>query len=98
MSDYPYINGFILSQVDIEIYQSISHMDISFQKYPHLHRWYNHIKTFNSQEISALYSKKSELLSKRILRVPSKRVEDFQVEKRDHLLFETLDIYLSFAF
>ncbi|KAK2580346.1 hypothetical protein KPH14_001243 [Odynerus spinipes] len=62
LEDYPYLDGYTPSQADAKIYKILSSLDIQFSNYPHLHRWYRHIKTFTESERSAFRTEQNVML------------------------------------
>ncbi|XP_066593698.1 valine--tRNA ligase-like isoform X1 [Prorops nasuta] len=64
LAEYSYIDGHIPSQADVKVYKALNFLKVDYSKYPHLHRWYKHLKTFNGKEKSAFRLEKDDVLAR----------------------------------
>ncbi|KOC62310.1 Valine--tRNA ligase [Habropoda laboriosa] len=62
LGDYPYLDGYNPSQIDVKVYQTFVRLNTNFMNYPHLHRWYKHVASYNEQEQSVFRSEKGKIL------------------------------------
>ncbi|CAK9815121.1 Valine--tRNA ligase [Anthophora plagiata] len=62
LEDYPYLDGYSPSQIDVKIYQTFVKLNTNFMNYPHLYRWYRHVGSYNEQEQSAFRVEKGKIL------------------------------------
>ncbi|XP_045763859.1 histidine--tRNA ligase, cytoplasmic isoform X1 [Maniola jurtina] len=51
LSEYSYISGYVPSKIDVELHYNLE-SNLDFQKYPHLKRWWNHMRSFSDSEIA----------------------------------------------
>lgn len=63
LADYSYLDGYKPSQIDTKVYQAFIKLDNDFTNYPHLHRWYKHMTSYNNQERSMFHAEKGKILS-----------------------------------
>ena len=62
LAEYPYVDGFTLSQADVKIYRALNNLKKDFSRQPHLRRWFNHVKTFSDQEKSGFRVENGQIL------------------------------------
>lgn len=53
LADHPYLNGYILSEMDFMFHETVMKSNIDYETHPHFGRWYNHIETFTDEEKAA---------------------------------------------
>ncbi|XP_015600772.1 valine--tRNA ligase isoform X1 [Cephus cinctus] len=79
LAEYPYIDGYTVSQADLKVYSAISALRIDFNHRPHLRRWLYHIKSFNVHEKSVFRSEHGQILSQCTFKLTSSHDAGFQL-------------------
>lgn len=62
LADYPYLDGYSPSKIDVKVYQTFQDLNADLINYPHLHRWYKHIASYSGQEQSAFRTEEGKIL------------------------------------
>ncbi|XP_076670453.1 valyl-tRNA synthetase isoform X1 [Andrena cerasifolii] len=72
LGDYPYLDGYSPSQIDVKVHRAFSGSDVNVATYSHLHRWHKHIASYGEQERSSFRAEQGEILPRCACKVHEK--------------------------
>lgn len=79
LCDYPYLDGYSPSQIDVKVHQAFNELNVNVSSYPHLHRWYKHVVSFSEQERASFRAEQGKILPRCACKASGDSKNDRQV-------------------